>query len=278
MHRIKLPNLLSFPHKRRFSPTLGFWLYSFPFCKQTAWLAALLIGALWLQSCGWTRSAYETRQLQQKQISDNKQNWVDKLSTSETSTQNSNDVMKTGEKETLLMEIARLKEENNRLQQNSPKSPSTAPSFVATSKINLNPPVNPRKLQTVFGAKPAYQKAYQAFTQQHYQQAIAAFEDFLVRYPNDIHSDNAQFWIGESHLRLGREDLASQAYHQILQNYEHRPSGEGYKTPEAMYRLGEIALRKQKTLQAKQYLQAIQQRFPQSPTAHKANKLLQQNS
>ncbi len=230
-----------------------------PYLSLSARLIASTLIIAGLSGCGWTRSAYEARQL--KQLGPERKDWGSPTTNSSLNTPKKPELSPSSKNPDLTKNLA-------------PTQTQDIPNLL----IELNPPAKPRQLQSIAVAKPSYQAAYQKFSQQEYQQAITDFQVFLLRYPNDVHSDNAQFWIGESHFRLGDPDSASKAYRQVLTNYEHRPSRDGYKTPEAMYRLGEIAFQQQKTQQATQYLKYLQQNFPQSPSAKKATRLLQQNS
>ena len=135
---------------------------------------------------------------------------------------------------------------------------------------DLSAPANPRKLSTHPPAKRLYEKGFALFAQKDFSQSILVFMNFLNRFPNDFYSDNAQFWIGESHRYLNRPEKAEQAYRQVLRNYEHKSTLEGYKTPDAMYRLGQNFKKARRFAQARQFFRALAERFPETSAGRRA--------
>lgn len=135
---------------------------------------------------------------------------------------------------------------------------------------DLRPPANPRLLTPHREAKPLYDKGFAAFAGQDYGTAIQHFEDFLARFPDDIYSDNAQFWIAESHFRQGQWDAAEEGYRRVLRNYEHRSTLEGYKTPDAIYRIGQTHLKRNNPRQAAYYFANVAERWSGSSAGRKA--------
>lgn len=138
----------------------------------------------------------------------------------------------------------------------------------------LRPPANPHHLGNHRAAKPLYDRGFSHFAKREYGQAILVYEDFLKRFPDDGYSDNAQFWIGEAHFQENQLDQAEQAYRNVLRNYEHRSSLEGYKTPEAMYRLGQTYLKRNDPARARQFFAAAAERFPTTSAGRKAQREL----
>jgi tol-pal system protein YbgF len=135
---------------------------------------------------------------------------------------------------------------------------------------DLRPPANPRLLTPHREAKPLYDKGFAAFAGQDYGTAIQHFQDFLARFPDDIYSDNAQFWIAESHFRQGQWDEAEEGYRRVLRNYEHRSTLEGYKTPDAIYRIGQTHLKRNNPRQAAYYFANVAERWSGSSAGRKA--------
>ena len=139
---------------------------------------------------------------------------------------------------------------------------------------DLSEPAEPRKLMAHPQAKPLYEKAFSHFARQEFDQSIVLFEDFLRRFPNDFYSDNAQFWVGEAHFRMGRMNQAELAYRNVLRNYEHRGTLEGYKTPDAIYRLGQAMMQRNEQRLARNYFEAAVARFPTSSAGRRAQQEL----
>ena len=142
------------------------------------------------------------------------------------------------------------------------------------SDPDLLPPANPRRLTAHPEAKRLYEKGFALFARKDYGQAILVFKNFLNRFPDDIYSDNAQFWIGESHLNLEQPRRAETAYRQVLRNFEHRSTLEGFKTPDAMYRLGQTFSREGQTARARYFFQVLSERFPETSAGRKAQRQL----
>ncbi len=118
---------------------------------------------------------------------------------------------------------------------------------------DLIPPAQPQILRAIPEAKPLYEKGFARFARGNYDASIRTYGDFLSRFGEDNHSDNAQFWIGESYFQLKQYELAEAAYRQVLRRYEHRSTLEGFKTPDAIYRIGQIYLAREDTRRARYY-------------------------
>ena len=112
------------------------------------------------------------------------------------------------------------------------------------------------------------------FAKGDYEESIKIYKDFVTRYPNDAHSDNAQFWIGEAHLQLKQVDQADAAFRQVLRNYAHKSTIDGFKTPDAIYKLGQISLLRNDRPRAEYYLGNVAERFPESTAGQRAQKEL----
>jgi tol-pal system protein YbgF len=135
---------------------------------------------------------------------------------------------------------------------------------------DLLPPESPAPLKAHREAKPLYERGFALFARKDYDQALLVFQNFLQRFPNDIYSDNAQFWIGEAYLNLERGEDAEQAYRAVLRNYEHRSTLEGYKTPDAIYRLGQLAQRQGDARRTRHYFEVLSERFPDTSAGRRA--------
>jgi tol-pal system protein YbgF len=82
------------------------------------------------------------------------------------------------------------------------------------------------------GAKQLYETAYAFLLQTNYGAAETAFDDFLVRYPNDTLSGNAQYWLGESFFVRGQFKQAASAFLKGYQTY-----GKSAKAPDSLLKL-----------------------------------------
>lgn len=135
---------------------------------------------------------------------------------------------------------------------------------------DLVPPANPRTLSAHSEAKPIYEKGFVQLAKGDYEEAIRIYEDFVARFPDDLHSDNAQFWLGEAYLQTKNMDKADAAYRGVLRNFAHKSTLEGYKTPDSIYKLGQMALMKNDPRRAEYYFRNVSERFPESTAGRKA--------
>ncbi len=139
---------------------------------------------------------------------------------------------------------------------------------------DLTPPGAPVQLSAHREAKPLYERGFALFARKDYAQAIIVFGNFLQRFPDDIYSDNAQFWIAESHRALDQTDEAEAGYRAVLRTYAHRSTLEGYKTPDAMYRLAQMFQQRGDTQRAKQFYDGLVAAFPDTSAGRKATREL----
>lgn len=140
---------------------------------------------------------------------------------------------------------------------------------------DLTPPVSPRELKPHRQAKALYNKGFKFLAKKKYAQAVMVYEDFLNRFPGDIYSDNAQFWVGEAYFKQNKLDEAEKAYRKVLKNYEHKSTLEGYKTPDAIYRIGLTYLKREMTKKAGEYFKDVATRFPETSAGKKAKRELE---
>ena len=156
----------------------------------------------------------------------------------------------------------------------------TAPMKAATTEStennfsdpDLNPPDDPFILIRHPGVKKIYNQGMTAIIKKNHKQAIQVFENFTERFPNDLDSDNAFYWIGRSHLELNQLEKAEGAFRKVLKLYEHRPTTQGYKTPDSIYMLGKLNQQKNLNQRASYYYKEVIKRFPGSAAARNAER------
>ncbi|MFK7733066.1 MAG: tol-pal system protein YbgF [Pseudomonadales bacterium] len=79
----------------------------------------------------------------------------------------------------------------------------------------------------------SYQAAYELVKRQNFKEALPAFKDFILLYPNGSYAANAHYWLGELYLYEANLDNAIQEFDTVVQRYpQHR------KAPDALYKLG----------------------------------------
>ena len=140
------------------------------------------------------------------------------------------------------------------------------------SDPDLDPPDDPFILIRNPGVKKMYNQGMTAIIEKNHEQAIQVFENFTERFPNDIDSDNAFYWIGRSHLELNQLEKAETAFRKVLTLYEHRPTSQGYKTPDSIYMLGKLYQQKKLKQRASYYYGELIKRFPGSAAARSAER------
>jgi len=140
------------------------------------------------------------------------------------------------------------------------------------SDPDLDPPEDPFILIRHPGVKKIYNQGMTAVIKKNHQKAIQVFKNFTERFPNDLDSDNAFYWIGRSHLELNQLEKAEGAFRKVLTLYEHRPTTQGYKTPDSIYMLGKLNQHKNLNQRASYYYKEVIKRFPGSAAARNAER------
>ena len=168
---------------------------------------------------------------------------------------------------------------NLTLEESTNGSQPNAAEVVVENKLNtvetfedpdLNGPVEPLALQRRPGIKKLYNQGMSAFIQGDYPAAVDVFEGFVEEFEDDVDSDNAYYWIGYSQFKLGKWDAAESAFRKVLQNYEHRPTSQGFKTPDAIYMLGKLAETRKQPERAAYYFRNVLENYPGSAAANNA--------
>ncbi len=83
----------------------------------------------------------------------------------------------------------------------------------------------------VLSDKAFYDKTLATYKEGKYEEAVTGFKNFIKKYPKSDLADNAQFWIGESHMALKQYEQAILAYQGVIKKYP-----KGNKVPNAMLR------------------------------------------
>ena len=137
---------------------------------------------------------------------------------------------------------------------------------------DLSEPENPVILIRHPGVKKIYNQGMNEVIQRQHESAIRIFENYVKRFPEDMDSDNALYWIGHSYFQLKQNQKAERAFRKILTGYEHRPTSQGYKTPDAIYMLGKISERRRDLVASKYYFRNVIARYPGSVAARNATR------
>jgi tol-pal system protein YbgF len=87
--------------------------------------------------------------------------------------------------------------------------------------------------------------------------AIAAFQNFVKKYPDSTYQPNANYWLGQLNYNKGKKDDAAFYFASVVKNYPKSP-----KAPDAMFKVGVIMQDKGDTAKAKAVYQQVVTKFP----------------
>lgn len=118
----------------------------------------------------------------------------------------------------------------------------------------------------VLSEQQLYQMAYDSVINSNFERSIAEFDQYLSIYPEGRFVTNAHYWKGQAFLYLDRFGESRDAYEIILNQYP-----DNAKVPDAMYGLA-LAYQGMGNLQrARQLLNDIKRRFPNTGAANLAD-------
>ncbi len=78
-----------------------------------------------------------------------------------------------------------------------------------------------------------YQAAFELLKEQRYEQAAAAFQQFLVTFPDSELADNAQYWLAESHYVTQQFAQALSEFEIVIEIFPN-----SRKVPDALLKIG----------------------------------------
>ncbi|ECG8592179.1 cell division protein CpoB [Salmonella enterica subsp. salamae] len=100
-------------------------------------------------------------------------------------------------------------------------------------------------------------------------EAIAAFQNFIKKYPDSTYQPNANYWLGQLNYNKGKKDDAAYYFASVVKNYPKSP-----KAADAMYKVGVIMQDKGDTAKAKAVYQQVMSKYPGTDGAKQAQKRL----
>ncbi|MCZ7834447.1 MULTISPECIES: cell division protein CpoB [Atlantibacter] len=99
--------------------------------------------------------------------------------------------------------------------------------------------------------------------------AIAAFQNFVKKYPDSTYQPNANYWLGQLNYNKGKKDDAAYYFASVVKNYPKSP-----KASDAMYKVGVIMQDKGDSAKAKAVYQQVISKYPNTDGAKQAQKRL----
>ncbi|GLR10020.1 cell division protein CpoB [Mixta theicola] len=100
-----------------------------------------------------------------------------------------------------------------------------------------------------------------------YDQAIAAFQAFVKKYPDSTYQPNANYWLGQLNYNKGKKDDAAYYFATVVKKYPKSP-----KSSEALYKVGVIMQDKGDNAKAKAVYQQVIKQYPNTEAAKQAAK------
>jgi len=150
-----------------------------------------------------------------------------------------------------------------------PGPAATAPT-VGAPRTNARPaPPPPGAAAGGPSPQQLYDTAYGDYTKGRYELAIAGFQEYIERYPSTDLSDNAQYWIGESHFSERKFDDAIRDFDALLKRW---PQSD--KAPGALLKKGLALQELNRRPEAMVALQYVIHEYPGSDEARLAKQRL----
>jgi tol-pal system protein YbgF len=115
----------------------------------------------------------------------------------------------------------------------------------------------------------AFEAAHGLFKGGSYENAVAAFQEFLEKYPKSVHVPNAGYWLGNALFTLKDYKSALGAYQSLLKAYPSTP-----KAPEVLFSIAGCQQELKQDAAAQKTLKQLVAKYPGSEAAGKAKKLL----
>ena len=115
----------------------------------------------------------------------------------------------------------------------------------------------------------AYQAAFALLKNSQYDQAIAAFQQFVTTYPDSSLADNAHYWLGEAYYVNKDFSDALAAFQRVIDKYP-----QSRKVPDAMLKVGYCDYELKQWQAAKDVLSRLTANYPDTPAGHLAQQRL----
>jgi tol-pal system protein YbgF len=117
--------------------------------------------------------------------------------------------------------------------------------------------------------KAAYQAAFDLLKNSQFDAAIAAFQKFLLSFPDSTLADNAQYWLGEANYVNKAFPAAQAAFQKVVDKFP-----QSRKVPDALLKIGYCQYELKDFDAARRTLSKVTTQFPDSPSGHLAQQRL----
>jgi tol-pal system protein YbgF len=130
--------------------------------------------------------------------------------------------------------------------------------------------LNPGQLPVPGGTDRAnYQAAFELLKQGRYDQAAIALQQFMVAFPDSELSDNAQYWLAETHYVTQQFAEALPAFQLVVERYP-----ESRKIPDALLKIGYCNYELKRLTASEKALRAVVDQYPETTAARLASQRL----
>ena len=115
-----------------------------------------------------------------------------------------------------------------------------------------------------------YQAAFELLKQGRYKEASAALKQFMIAFPDSSLSDNAQYWLAETHYVSQSYSKAEKEFTVVVEKYP-----QSRKIPDALLKIGYCNYELKRFAQARKSLQAVVANYPETTAARLAGQRLE---
>ncbi|MGE5757397.1 MAG: tol-pal system protein YbgF [Sideroxydans sp.] len=119
------------------------------------------------------------------------------------------------------------------------------------------------------GENRAFEAAYTLYRAENYQNATAAFRDFLKNYPQSVHEANVLYWMGNAYYLQKDCKNSISSYQSLIDKYQDHP-----RVAESMLNIADCQVDLKNKTAAKKTLKQLISQFPGSDASEKAKKRL----
>jgi tol-pal system protein YbgF len=137
---------------------------------------------------------------------------------------------------------------------------SSTNSTVSSATTETSPAANSAVTNSSGSARTEFEAAFKLVRDKKYDEAINAFETFLVSYPSSAFSDNARFWIGQVYFAKG--NLADAEKHFVLLTQDFPQSS---KLSAALLKMADIKVKKKQYQDAKDLYNQVLTKYSGAP-------------
>ena len=115
----------------------------------------------------------------------------------------------------------------------------------------------------------AFEVAYGLFRDGKFADAVAAFQEFINKYPDSVHVPNANYWMGSAQFALNDYKSALDTYQGLIKAFPGTP-----QAADVLFRIAECQRELKQDADAQKTLKQLVAKYPDSEAAAKAKKLI----